>query len=593
MIARLFLAYFLLAVFPASPGASAHGAADRWTDKEMGRSPGGPKGIALRAPLPAAGRPENALCKGESSKCTFQLTYFLGDGFDLARKQRLNILFIPGGPGAIVDTGNRAVVLQELERRHNVVYFHPRGMGRSVIDGGKEYDRFLRADYVVEDIERLRQEVLKTRPWDAIYAHSWGTVVAQRYAARFGRPKGAPPKVMSLVLSGPVDRHRADTQGARSRMIVENLKMIFDYYRSPAAAHCQCESSTFLRTLVTDFSTPQISPRDNRLEPTDNFCFMKSDVADNVLKRLEKVISEIDENYGSADLIVDNFDRLEQDKEFNQRFQKLPVEFFAAVRYLQMSGAPVNDGLVFVADSRNRINAALLIAHYLTAADGNRCSPKEVLFQAAAAECDYCARLKVAIQEQRASIGGRGESLRASYVFGIYDGVTRWAPQMMGEKGCFSGRDLAKFADGSGSDKRFGRDQVTRVGIVAEEKICPWNPADYRHEVPALLLKGSRDAVVAGCQAEDFYQNGVGKGRAVLLEFRGLGHDLSVGNLSFGAEASIWSKRFAGLLEDFVKMSSSPEKFRSSAEIKEKLRQLKVSDRSGEAKLTASCAKNS
>ncbi len=188
------------------------------------------------------------------TSCEFQLTYFLSEGFDLAKKQRLNILYIPGGPGAIVDTTNRSAALRVLERKHNLVYFHPRGAAQSAIDGDKEYDRFLRADYVVDDIEHLRRQVLKERPWDAIYAHSWGTVIAQRYAAKYGSPKDPEPKVKSLILSGPVDRHRAGTHAARSQMTVDNLRKIFTYYRSQGAANCRCESTSYLRPLVTDFS---------------------------------------------------------------------------------------------------------------------------------------------------------------------------------------------------------------------------------------------------------------------------------------------------------------------------------------------------
>ena len=69
------------------------------------------------------------------ASCEFQLTYFLSEGFDLAKKQRLNILYIPGGPGAIVDPTNRSAALRVLERKHNLVYFHPRGAAQSAIDG--------------------------------------------------------------------------------------------------------------------------------------------------------------------------------------------------------------------------------------------------------------------------------------------------------------------------------------------------------------------------------------------------------------------------------------------------------------------------
>src|SRR5262245_1941298 len=231
MIARCFVLYVLFALLAPSSMA-AQGSAGRWTDKEMGKSENDPKGLTLNLPLqpPDLPIPPGSRCRNvDAPECMFRFTYFLSKGFDAAQKQRLNILFIPGGPGAIVDTSNSSVALKMLERQHNVVYLHPRGMGQSAINGDKEFDQFLRADYVVEDIERLRQELLKSRPWDAIYAHSWGTTIAQRYAARFGRPKDPSPKVMSLVISVPVDRHRAYTQGARRQMVVENLKMIFDY----------------------------------------------------------------------------------------------------------------------------------------------------------------------------------------------------------------------------------------------------------------------------------------------------------------------------------------------------------------------------
>ena len=560
-----------------------------WSTKEMG-DPGDAEGAQLKLRLLPDGKkfPGNVKCDAKSP-CDFELAYFLGDGFDLDKKQRKNILYIPGGPGAIVDSESRSATLRLLEKRHNVVYFHPPGMAQSAIDGDKLYDQFLRADYVVDDIEKLRQAVLKSRPWDAIYAHSWGTVIAQRYAAKYGKPKDSDPKVMSLILTGPVDRHRSDTHGARTRMTVENLKAIFEYYRSRGTANCTCQSDSYLKSLVTDFADPQISPFvGNRLDATDNFCFLKPGVADQIITQLENMIPAIDENFGSADFVVDNFSDLKKDKSFQERFGKYPVELFAAIRYLQMSGAPEKDGLVFVADSRNRINAALLIAHYLTAEKPSRCSKQDVLFKTAPADCEYCERFRAARDELRARMGNR-ESKRGNYVYGVYDGVARWISTVMGEKACFSGKDMGKFAAQTGEAKNFIRDQVQKIGIVTDEKICPWNPADYRHEVPALLIKGSRDTVVAGCQAENFYNNGIARG--VLLEFRGLGHDLSVGNLYFGADPSIWTKRFTNLLEDFIKMASSPTKFRSDAQVKAQLARLKAADRS-DAKSTVACGKN-
>ncbi len=593
MLARLLTFYFLLLLIFAPPALAADSSVDSWTGKDMGE-PGEAEDKLLKLSLLPDGKlfPANFRCNERPSACAFQLAYFFAAGFDLSKKQRLNILYIPGGPGAIVDSDSRSATLRLLEKKHNVVYFHPRGMAKSAIDGNKEYDQFLRAEYVVEDIEKLRREILGTRAWDAIYAHSWGTVIAQRYAAKYGKPKEPSPKVLSLILSGPVDRHRAETQIARTRMTIENLKAIYGYYRSQGVAHCQCSSGSFLKQLVTDFSDPQITIMDNRLGSSDNFCFLKSDLVDKIVKRLEKIIPEIDENYGSADFIVDNFGALNKDQIFQKQFAQFPKEFFAALRYLQMTGAPEKDALVFVADSRNRINAALLLAHYLTAENPSRCSLKDAPFSGAAADCEYCERLKAARDELRVRMGGR-ESRRGNYVYGVYDGVARWISVMMGEKACYSGKDLERFATGPGDDKKFGRDQAKRIGIVADEKICPWNPADFRHETATLLIKGSRDTIVAGCQAEDFLVNGLRDGRGVLLEFRGLGHDLSVGNLYEGSDPSIWSKRFAGLLEDFVKMSTNVAQFRAKSGIRAKLAVLKARDRTRDPTLGAKCEKNS
>ena len=573
----------LLILIGAGKIFSAQDAGERWTAKEMGE-PGDAEGAVLTLRLLPEGEPFPAQfnCDARPASCQFQLTYFLSEGFDPAKQQRLNILYIPGGPGAIVDTTNRPAALRVLERKHNLVYFHPRGAAQSSIEGDKSYDRFLRADYVVEDIERLRRQVLKDRPWDAIYAHSWGTVIAQRYAARYGSPKDSKPKVKSLILSGPVDRHRASTHAARRQMTGDNLRRIFTYYRSQGAANCRCESSAFLRRLVTDFSDPQISMLGNRLGPSDNFCFLTNDLLDKIVKQFEKIIREIDDNYGSADFIVDNFEILKKAASFQARFDQFPIEFFAAVRYLQMSGAPEKGGLVFVADSRNRVNAALVIAHTLTAKNPGRCEPKGVLFGAAAADCEYCERFKAAKAELHMQLSG-WESLRANYVYGVHDGVARWIAVMMGEQSCFTGKDLEAFANHPGDAKKFGRDQAKKIGVVAGEKICPWNPADFRHEVATLLVKGGRDTVVAGCQAEEFLFNGLKDGRRVLLEFKGMGHDMSVGNVYEGSDPSNWSKRFAGLLEGFIKMSSSVSGFRGDAQVKAKIQKLQAADRTRSA----------
>src|SRR5919106_397494 len=179
--------------------------------------------------------PINLRCD-HSSRCTFDFHYFKGVTFDLNNPSRKNILFVAGGPGQFVQEnkdGNVALgaldgngrqivdgnVVPEVNGKHNIVYFHVRAAGQSIIDRSNKLDQVLRAKYVADDIEKLRQEVLGDKPWDGIYAHSWGTVVAQLYAKKYGesdiasgRPNGG---VKSLILSAPIVRKRSDTLNTR------------------------------------------------------------------------------------------------------------------------------------------------------------------------------------------------------------------------------------------------------------------------------------------------------------------------------------------------------------------------------------------
>jgi hypothetical protein len=77
---------------------------------------------------------------------------------------------------------------------------------------------------------------------------------------------------------------------------------------------------------------------------------------------------------------------------------------------------------------------------------------------------------------------------------GVYDGRDALAAGDDGHRGCFTGKDIGDFAKRAGAAKSFGRDQAKKIGVVSGETICPWNPADFRHEVPTLLIKGNRDA---------------------------------------------------------------------------------------------------
>jgi pimeloyl-ACP methyl ester carboxylesterase len=177
---------------------------------------------------------------GEELPCEFSLSYSLVKASDPNNQNPKNILFIPGGPGTIVELEDvdrddpdfakrqrKLNALELLETRHNVAYLHVRGSGFSKIPQPNKYDSFLRADYVVEDVERLRRE-LNLRgndgPWDAIWGESHGALIAQKYAYKYGIDK-----VKKLILVGPPSRSE-ETHDPRREMTVSNLEAILTYY---------------------------------------------------------------------------------------------------------------------------------------------------------------------------------------------------------------------------------------------------------------------------------------------------------------------------------------------------------------------------
>ena len=145
----------------------------------------------------------------------FRSLFFQRPKLFLTDRNRKNVLFIPGGPGQFGGGG-----LKFLESNHNVVYFDLRGSGFSGIPPANVFDKYLRAEFVVEDIEQLRTTILGAeKTWDAIYAVSYGSVIAQQYAQRY------PNKVKKLILVPPVPRHK-DTEQATRNQALSNVRKV-------------------------------------------------------------------------------------------------------------------------------------------------------------------------------------------------------------------------------------------------------------------------------------------------------------------------------------------------------------------------------
>ena len=567
---RLFCAWVgSVILFAGFAGAAEKSANYQWTEAQMnprGKSTGGRQ---LRKIPDVRLLPEDQsfpkLFDCHEEKCKFDLFYFRGQGFNLADLKRKNILFIAGGPGQVVNNQRQdSRMLGYLEAKHNVIYFDLRGGGRSMIEADNKFDSFLRAEYVADDIEKIRKAVLKNKPWDAIYTHSWGSLPGQLYAARFG-----PAKVKSLVLSAPVVRDR-DTGGARTTMTVENLESIYTLYRSQAGQPCICQDKTLPVKTITMFGNSTDNIKDVRLvvgpPGTNNFCFMSVDEARQLARKLAGVIRAIEERYGSVDFVTDHYDGLQKNTDSTQRL-RFPKEFYVAIKRLQFTGAPDKHLTPYLSDFTAQINAALVIGHYLTldasvpagvTLPQRSCGQEAPLFAGSKCASKFCA---IIASEQKSSQrpSGGSESLRAHDVFGLYDGIGRslLRPGMvrLNGEGCFTGSDLADFVNGSGGGKELLRAQAQRIGTDQTKPVCLWTPKKHPHAVRTLILKGARDTVIAGCQAEDFYREGL-KGERALLEFRGMGHAMFVptAGTAYGDDLRVLLEKFQDLpTAQFVK----------------------------------------
>lgn len=449
------------------------------------------------------------------------------------RKDGKNILFIPGGPGTIpiLDQSaiNKLEILEKIDC--NVAYFHVRGSGLSKINPSNQYDRFLRADYVVKDIEKLRLE-LKLPAWDAIWGESHGTLIAQKYAHKYGTDR-----VKKLILVGPPSR-ADETHDPRRKMMVSNLGAILRYY-------------------------------------PDDFGFLTSPMINAIIYKLETTLKKLEEEYGSINFVTENYD----DLLLGYPLVDYPPEFFKAVKYLSFHGRPVK-GLKFDDPSR-QIDAGMVIANELMSRDpstpGKRTQKTlSPLFLSHLNQDKIDAFNDKLIKAQQSIAEDTSpKSERAFWVFGVYDGISRWILEFMKDKvnrdGFFRTEDIASSLTGA------SRFFAEKIGIVPGEPIYPWNPGYYKHNVPTLILKGGADAVTAGGQAETFYKDGLSnKKDSVLMEIPGMGHiwNFSMPKAKFDEKERKGREVLQELAKEFLRKAAL---FLEDSEVQEIIKSLRIS----------------
>jgi pimeloyl-ACP methyl ester carboxylesterase len=462
---------------------------------------------------------------GRKVKCKFSLYYSFIKPSNTNSQTHKNVLFIPGGPGTIfaledldpAKHGNvNALELLEADG-HNVAYLHVRGSGLSKIPRSNKFDRFLRADYVVKDIERLRLHLLgKDTPWDAIWGESHGSLIAQRYAYKYGTAG-----VKKLVLLAPPSRS-LESQRYRRDMMVSNLEAIIKSYRGNASKNKKALEGP-------QGENPNVPNQD---EPSKDLSFVTDQHIREIKSRFRQTLKELDHLYASMSFVMENYADLKK-RDSNLKLFPYPEEFFRALRYLQLYGRPEKNLKFPIRTEQGHFDAALLMAHYLTLPKKRpnarrdrrgtfRRTPSIIRDLSPDRRIAYEKSLE---QAQEHILHDRQlKSRRAYYVFGIYDGISRWILEVMDRQiqkdGFFRSQDMAPSVIG-----RVARDLVKKIGTVPGEAIYPWNPGYYKHNVPTLILRGGADAMTAGGQAESFFEDGLAnKNGSVLMEIPGMGH---------------------------------------------------------------------
>ena len=142
----------------------------------------------IAAPAAAQPSPRASLATGEHQVIVngVRLWYRVA-----GRERGVPVVFLHGGPGQGSQTFAKFAG-PRLEPSLKMVYLDQRGSGRSEKHWAKKYS----LDLLVDDLEQLRR--LWRAPRIALIGHSFGTVLALEYAAKY------PERVSHLVLAGAV-----------------------------------------------------------------------------------------------------------------------------------------------------------------------------------------------------------------------------------------------------------------------------------------------------------------------------------------------------------------------------------------------------
>ena len=420
------------------------------------------------------------------------------------------VLFCAGGPGEIVRPGDENFLkfLVDQNTAYQVVHFHLRGAGFSQLPASNRFDKFLRTSHAVEDVERIRMAVVGKEPWDGIVGYSYGTVVAQQYASRY-KEKG----VRKLILIGPLSMHKFKrAEPATATRVLDEYTTAVQEIRHAILEGIIAHNKEFegLRSIKPHIDT------------------LLSDVFD-----------KIENNFSNERYVADNYKQLKENGELNkaglnpEQYSRL---FFEKLRELRNIGwQPITVGGL----QQRQIKAVKVIVKGL--------------------EPDLGATKALgALEPDAPSVDAPpDESYRALYVIRTYDGLHR---KFLKEWFAGDRREIRAALEKSGG--RLGGNEIIKKIGIADDMPKIWDPADYKHSVPTLVLKGGADPVTADGQAEHYCEE-VLMGPRTLIEFKGIGHGFDLPLVSITRPYLIGSVRvdpgpFQGLQEKEVEASIPP-----------------------------------
>lgn len=396
---------------------------------------------------------------------------------------RKTVLFCAGGPGEIVrspiDEDTFASFL--IKNQYNVVFFHFRGAGFSQIPAANRYDKFLRTRYAAEDIETIRTDFLgKNGKWDAIIAWSYGTVLAQQYAHYYSS------KVEKLILLAPLSRHMFNSAANG-----------FDEFNDDVRRIHRESLERILGTKKFDFE------EELALEAGDNEEIVKKVFGDRNDPLDVGIFGKTENAFGSIQFVVDEYHRLSRQGALRDYgIDMYGRNFFRQLRQLRLIGSS-------------------LLAK-----------------QTRADELEIGKEIRDEILDEKKAIDGpldlhAQRSDRVFYTVGALDGIS---PRFLKEWLARGRKNLREALNRSGGEAhiRSGVNSgLKKVNISNREKVKPWDPAKYPHNVATLILKGESDPVTAGCQAEHLFRNAL-SGPRTLIEFPGIGHNFRLPDLKEG-----------------------------------------------------------